>query len=284
VPAERPAACLNCGSAAVREFCPECGQRNVELRAPWWTLAREALEDTFSFDSRLGRTVGPFLARPGHLTAEWCAGRRTRYSSPLRLYLLASAAFFLVAALVPERGGVELRVGDVDVMGGGAEGGAGIGEPDREQAHRGLRELGAAGRVLDRRLAELERQGLPEAGRRVAAAYRDWVPRVTFFLVPVLALLLELLWRRRWLTEHLVFSLHAHAAAFVLFAAAAVAGPRASGLAAAALLAWVAVAVRRVYRDPWGRVALKLPVLALLYGVALGLGVAAVAVAAFLMA
>jgi len=282
VPAERPAACLNCGSAAVREFCPECGQRNVELRAPWWTLAREALEDTFSFDSRLGRTVGPFLARPGHLTAEWCAGRRTRYSSPLRLYLLASAAFFLVAALVPERGGVALRVGDLEVTAGGVEGGAG--EANREEVHRGLREMGAAGRVLDRRLAEMERQGLPEAGRRVAAAYRDWVPRVTFFLVPVLALLLELLWRRRWLTEHLVLSLHAHAVAFVLFAAAAVAGRRATGLAAAALLAWVALAVRRVYGDPWGRVALKLPVLALLYGVALGLGLAAVAVAAFLTA
>jgi hypothetical protein len=282
VPAERPAACLNCGSAAVREFCPECGQRNVELRAPWWTLAREALEDTFSFDSRLGRTVGPFLARPGHLTAEWCAGRRTRYSSPLRLYLLASAAFFLVAALVPERGGVALRVGDLEVTAGGVEGGAG--EANREEVHRGLRERGAAGRVLDRRLAEMERQGLPEAGRRVAAAYRDWVPRVTFFLVPVLALLLELLWRRRWLTEHLVLSLHAHAVAFVLFAAAAVAGRRATGLAAAALLAWVALAVRRVYGDPWGRVALKLPVLALLYGVALGLGLAAVAVAAFLTA
>ena len=282
MPAERPAACLNCGSAAVREFCPECGQRNVELRAPWWTLAREALEDTFSFDSRLGRTVGPFLARPGHLTAEWCAGRRTRYSSPLRLYLLASAAFFLVAALVPERGGVALRVGDLEVTAGGVEGGAG--EANREEVHRGLREMGAAGRVLDRRLAEMERQGLPEAGRRVAAAYRDWVPRVTFFLVPVLALLLELLWRRRWLTEHLVLSLHAHAVAFVLFAAAAVAGRRATGLAAAALLAWVALAVRRVYGDPWGRVALKLPVLALLYGVALGLGLAAVAVAAFLTA
>jgi hypothetical protein len=282
VPAERPAACLNCGSAAVREFCPECGQRNVELRAPWWTLAREALEDTFSFDSRLGRTVGPFLARPGHLTAEWCAGRRTRYSSPLRLYLLASAAFFLVAALVPERGGVALRVGDLEVTAGGVEGGAG--EANREEVHRGLREMGAAGRVLDRRLAEMERQGLPEAGRRVAAAYRDWVPRVTFFLVPVLALLLELLWRRRWLTEHLVLSLHAHAVAFVLFAAAAVAGRRATGLAAAALLAWLALAVRRVYGDPWGRVALKLPVLALLYGVALGLGLAAVAVAAFLTA
>jgi len=282
VPAERPAACLNCGSAAVREFCPECGQRNVELRAPWWTLAREALEDTFSFDSRLGRTVGPFLARPGHLTAEWCAGRRTRYSSPLRLYLLASAAFFLVAALVPERGGVALRVGDLELTAGGVEGGAG--EANREEVHRGLREMGAAGRVLDRRLAEMERQGLPEAGRRVAAAYRDWVPRVTFFLVPVLALLLELLWRRRWLTEHLVLSLHAHAVAFVLFAAAAVAGRRATGLAAAALLAWVALAVRRVYGDPWGRVALKLPVLALLYGVALGLGLAAVAVAAFLTA
>jgi hypothetical protein len=307
VAAERPTACLNCGSTDARAYCPECGQRNVELRAPVGTLVREALEDTFSFDSRLGRTLRPFLARPGHLTAEWCAGRRTRFSSPLRLYLIASAVFFVVVAIVPGESGVGVRVGDVrvgDVRVAGtstapAQDAPAVGEPgraadraaapeaseaEREEAHRALRGMGAAGRALDARLGELERQGLPEATRRVSAAYREWVPRVMFFLVPVLALLLELLWRRRWLTEHLVFSLHAHAVAFVFFTLAALAGRRGGAFALLALLAWLALAVRRVYGDRWSRIALKVPVLALLYGIALGVGLAAVATVALLVA
>jgi hypothetical protein len=144
--------------------------------------------------------------------------------------------------------------------------------------------MGAAGRALEARLGELERQGLPEASRRVSAAYREWVPRVMFFLVPVLALLLELLWRRRWLTEHLVFSLHAHAVAFVLFTLAALSRGRGGAIALLALLAWMALATRRVYGDRWGRIALKLPVLALLYALVLGVGLAAVATVAFFAA
>ena len=51
--------------------------------------------DVFSVDSRMGRTVRPFLLRPGFLTREFNEGRRTRYSAPFRLYLLASLALFL---------------------------------------------------------------------------------------------------------------------------------------------------------------------------------------------
>ena len=93
----RPAACLNCGSTRVDAFCAHCGQRNMDMRIPARDLALDAVEDGLSLDSRMARTVVPFLLRPGFLTVEWTSGRRARFSSPLRLYLLASFVFLLVS-------------------------------------------------------------------------------------------------------------------------------------------------------------------------------------------
>src|SRR5262249_142497 len=45
-----------------------------------------------------------FLFRPGQLTSEYNAGRRVRYSSPLRIYLLMSVAYFFAASVVGPRG------------------------------------------------------------------------------------------------------------------------------------------------------------------------------------
>src|SRR5512137_2531589 len=98
----RPAACLNCGSTQVDAFCARCGQRNVDMRIPARDLALDAVEDGLSLDSRVGRTVVPFLFRPGFLAVEWTSGRRARFSSPLRLYLLTSFVFFLATSFVED--------------------------------------------------------------------------------------------------------------------------------------------------------------------------------------
>ena len=44
------------------------------------------------------------FAQPGRLTEEFLAGRRRRYTSPLRLYLFISVTFFLLMAWVASRG------------------------------------------------------------------------------------------------------------------------------------------------------------------------------------
>ena len=96
------APCDNCGAEAPARYCPECGQETRWTpRRPAFRIAAEAVEEAFALDSRIGRTAAPFLARPGLLTAEYWAGRRVRYSSPLRLYLLTSFLFFLAGAARP---------------------------------------------------------------------------------------------------------------------------------------------------------------------------------------
>jgi len=65
----------------------------------FWELGRDAGDLLASLDSRLWRTLGLLLFRPGRLTLDYLQGRRARYVAPLRLFIASSLIFFFVAAL-----------------------------------------------------------------------------------------------------------------------------------------------------------------------------------------
>lgn len=306
----RPPACLNCGSSLVDAYCAACGQRNMDMRVPARELALDAVEDGLSVDSRMGRTIVPFLFRPGFLTVEWTRGRRARFSSPLRLYLLTSFVFFLASSLASSEPALHLGVDreaepvqatSMDAVKGLQDGiqGAPVREapaeggkprkgpivtPGTEEQHAGLRAKGWIGRRIDDRWRELAAMPEKDVARRVDAAFREWVPRVMFFLVPAATLILGLLWRRRWLSEHAVLALHLHAFAFTVFTALLVlrtlpwSGPGdvLSPVLWLWLVAWVPLALRRVYGQPWKWTLPKAALGVLLYLLALGLGLAGV--------
>ncbi len=96
--------CLNCGATLTGDYCAQCGQRDVDLERPFPSLAREVIEETFQLDGRVARTLLTLVRQPGELTRQYLAGRRQLYSSPLRLYLVISVLFFVVAAGVVRRG------------------------------------------------------------------------------------------------------------------------------------------------------------------------------------
>lgn len=90
--------CSNCQSSLDGEFCSTCGQRNLDLEKPIWSLVGAAISETFEVDGRAASTVRTLFRHPGMLTSEFLAGRRVAYSPPLRLYLAFSIAFFLLIA------------------------------------------------------------------------------------------------------------------------------------------------------------------------------------------
>lgn len=103
IPARRLAgssACLNCGTTLLGPYCHYCGQPDKNLLRFFPVLLRELLEDSLNFDSRFIRTMKPLLFHPGKLTRDYLDGRRFRYTPPLRLYIFASMAFFLIAAML----------------------------------------------------------------------------------------------------------------------------------------------------------------------------------------
>jgi hypothetical protein len=78
----------------------DAGSRNrIRPELKFSRFVREAFNDLTNIDSRFWLTVRG-LARPGHLTRGWVEGRGDRALPPMRLYLIASAAFFLLGGSV----------------------------------------------------------------------------------------------------------------------------------------------------------------------------------------
>lgn len=87
--------CPNCDEPALGEYCHACGQRHGELLPRWQAWVLEALDELLLVEARLPRTVISLFRHPGEQTAEWWQGRRAKYVSPIRLYLLIAVPFFL---------------------------------------------------------------------------------------------------------------------------------------------------------------------------------------------
>lgn len=96
--------CKNCDSPLAANFCPQCGQKNIDLERPLPELFVEAIREAFDIDGRALQTLWTLIRRPGVLTSEFLAGRRRLYSPPFRLYLVISVLFFVIAAWVAGRG------------------------------------------------------------------------------------------------------------------------------------------------------------------------------------
>ncbi|MCK0068581.1 DUF3667 domain-containing protein [Kordiimonas laminariae] len=88
--------CMNCKVPLTGPFCHICGQKDDDLRRPIWTFFRELLDNVFSADSRLIKSIFLILLVPGGLTRAYSMGRRARFVPPLRLYLSVSIMFFAI--------------------------------------------------------------------------------------------------------------------------------------------------------------------------------------------
>ncbi|MBA3270345.1 MAG: DUF3667 domain-containing protein, partial [Acidobacteria bacterium] len=96
-----PAVCLNCGAQLGGSFCSQCGQRAVAAYPTTREMVGDVWVEVSGWDGRFARSFRTLIQRPGVLTVEALEGRRARYVSPVRLYLVASITYFLLAALSP---------------------------------------------------------------------------------------------------------------------------------------------------------------------------------------
>ena len=120
-----------------------------------------------------------------------------------------------------------------------------------------------------------------------AAFFRDVMrrlPTVMFLLLPLFALLLKLLYFRRgwYYSEHLVFGLHTHAFAFIIFTAillliwvsSAAAWANMTAILLVLLIPlYFYIAQQRVYQQSWLKTAVKVWTLGLMYFFVLGAGI-----------
>lgn len=100
--------CLNCNHSFTdghpNDYCPVCGQENTTKKLSFGQLFVDFLGDTFSFDSKIFRSLFPLVFKPGFLTKEFSEGKRIRYIPPLRMYLFMSLVYFTVfSTLLPDK-------------------------------------------------------------------------------------------------------------------------------------------------------------------------------------
>jgi hypothetical protein len=205
-------ACLNCGAKLQGAFCAACGQRSIPPNPTVAELAGDAWREMTGYDGRIAATARG-LVRPGFLTREYMEGRRFHYLPPLRLYLMVSVLYFLVAVGAPA-GARARSAGEVTGPGGlriGVTGGdyATLTPEDKAEI---LRQLDRSPWYLRPMLKSVAED--PEAFRLRMFSI---MPRVFFGLVPVFGLIVALFHRRHHFPTTLVFAVHLHAFAFVLF-------------------------------------------------------------------
>ena len=252
--------CPNCGSEQVEHYCASCGQHAGDLRTSIGEFLREAVDEVFSLDSRVWRTLIALFRHPGLLTADYWRGRRARFVTPLRLYLLVSFVTFLFLVIVAPNSVLDatgtnpwapLRIGSgpllLDLPAAEAPVPDGAVE-DGDPAPTGEDSPGWYSQHVLRPALEA-----PERAQRLFHQRVQWT---VFAQVPLFAVWLRLFYRRRerFFVPHLVFALHFHTLAFVLLVAGT-AGTLILGTQIPSVIAYLAVAamlfcsLRRVYAE-----------------------------------
>jgi hypothetical protein len=181
-------------------------------------LISHFLGDYFTFDSKIFKSLIPLLLKPGFLTTEYMAGRRVRYIPPVRFYVFISILFFVLSSFQPFLSDVS-----PDIIVNGEY----VTETDElppqiteeyDAIKKKIAEFLSAGNAEFEQLllSKLNRFQKNTAG--FEAAFNRNLPKVMFFLLPIVALVLRLLYARsgRLLIEHFIFSLHLHSFLFLI--------------------------------------------------------------------
>lgn len=231
--------CLNCGAELTGKWCAQCGQKATGIRPTVHELLHEAVHELIHLDGKLFSTVALLLTKPGALTREFLDGKRVRYVTPIRLYLICSLLFFGTMTLLPTR-------------------------PLKVSITKG------ASAQLSRAADKVNRD--PSI---LAHALEAAFPKAMFILMPLFALVVYAFYFRaeRMYVPHFYFSVHYHAFTFValtIFEAGTLIHSRVFAIVRLlfilALFPYLAIALRRVYGGKRWLTALKTIAILTIYG------------------
>jgi hypothetical protein len=188
-PADEHAAdlCPNCRAELIGQYCHRCGEQRVDrARLSLKHFIGNSIHELIDLEhSKLWKTFYALLFKPGFLTNEYLAGRKSRYLTPLKVCLIVfGLSLFLYSIYKP------VAVYDLETL---------IESDHTGVWGRGVNEL--AGKT------PLARDAFIEKVNEKWQTYISWfqITNVIFF-----ALLLKIvyLFSRRYFVEHLIFSLH----------------------------------------------------------------------------
>ena len=227
-PPRRP--CIHCGETLHGRYCHACGQDNLRRDRTLTELFFDALSELFSLDGRVFATLRDVVVRPGRYLVAYREGRTLSSVSPIKLFLVVSAAFFVALTwgnLAIYQFSV-MRTGDAPVSARLVPHGVEIvGGEIRDRYLMPSVDLAAYDELMSA-LNGLKASADPDQSRAIAdlSSYAsEWIglndvlaerlPPLLWLLMPIYALMLwPLFGPHRPLADHMVFALWAQCMIF----------------------------------------------------------------------
>jgi hypothetical protein len=224
--------CPNCSELLWGQYCANCGQRARVRMITFWELLKDAGDLLASLDSRIWRTLGLLLFRPGRLTLDYLQGKRARFVPPVRMFIASSIVFFFLAtlnarfefspdeAIFIDPGAATQQEDTVARRPDGREGRGPINvgldsgcEIDYSGAPDWLERL-----MPPEQAREICRRITADQGRSFARALLNNVPAMMFLFLPLMGFVMKLAYplSGRYYAEHLLFLVHYHSFFFIL--------------------------------------------------------------------
>lgn len=284
---DAPTPCPNCAAPLHGNYCAACGQprlRDADRRLGH--LLGQFFGALTNLDNRVWRSFRALFFRPGLLSSDYIAGRRVRWLPPISLFVIANLLYFLAPPLSDFALPFDDQVpGTLAYESLDNRERLSAAERARVEEWRGQLHSPVTARWVVARVERRNQANLAHSDGRFGYTVADYaraynarsvpVSKALIILhVPVLALALAALFRRRrlYFAEHFIVALHLFTFYVLLFQL--VLGPlgyleRGFGgiwstlfnqgwrpVVATLVIAYTLVAVRRVYRTAWWRAAL----------------------------
>ncbi len=183
--------CTNCGASAADIFCARCGERQPghhDLGVGHF--AHEVFHEIAHVDSELFLTLRDLIAKPGFLTQEYFAGRKSRYVPALRLFFVLFALQFLAFTAYAPAALYSVKS---------------MKKFDRGPLHK----------LLDNKAQRIH-VSAEELEQRIDERWHKNYSLLQLANIAGFALVLKVLYHRRYLAEHLVFAAHYLAFSYIL--------------------------------------------------------------------
>jgi len=305
------AKCLNCGHSlrAKQNYCPQCGQENTDKRVSLKKLINDFIGDFFEFDSKFIRSILPLILKPGFLTNKYNSGMRVRYITPIRLYIFITIIYFFFSSLNLSKKTLDEDLftyekksitGDTIQQIDTVRSKFTVGQYDMDDLEKLLEDENFNEEVLlDSIQLEknwftlmMAKQSLKIAKKRGEGFWTDLVENISimmFFLLPLFALLLKIIYIRRskFYIEHLIFSLHLHSFTFLMLFLSLIAYIIFSKSFLLYLLlilfVYALLAFKKVYEQRWFKTVLKMFLLFLGYSLTMLIFLIATMLVTFLL-
>ena len=242
--------CKNCNSKLMGIYCSACGQKNTELLSVK-AIVKELTDNVLSFDSRFFITLKYLIIKPGFLTREYWAGRRTTYLPPLKMYLVLSVFYFFLQGFMNDGNQTIFDSSNSDIPSITIDDFPFFPPFIIDNINQGLI-------VMDKR--QLNGQDL----------LFDYIPSAMFILMPFMGLLLLLVFKKKKLfySYHLITVLHFHCFVFFLNSVEEL-FPIINAIIPLFVFYYAISMLKIVYQDSWKKTSIKFMMLLVTYGMSI---------------